>query len=107
MLLVDFASAEGAQSYAWRRVLEGPVGGWSKELGAPAVSPGVARLNGGQTVGRAVAGWPWIPEYGVTDELSFPKGALIEEVVTVNDEISWGVYCREGGYLPSAYVRPI
>ena len=107
MLLVDFAFAEGAQSYTWRRVLEGPVGGWSKELGAPAVSPGVARLNGGQTVGRAVAGWPWIPEYGVTDELSFPKGALIEEVVTVNDEISWGVYCREGGYLPSAYVRPI
>ena len=56
---------------------------------------------------RAEAIWPWIPEDGVKDEIGFPKGAMVEDVVQVNDEFSWGVYCRRGGYFPGAYVRPI
>ena len=99
MLLVDFAISEGAEGYAWRRVLEGPVGGWGQELKAP--------MNGRAKGKRVEAIWPWIPDESGDEDLSFPRAALVEEVVDVNDEFSWGVFCRRGGYFPSAYVRSL
>lgn len=99
MLLVDFAVTEGAAGYAWRRVLQGPVGGWGRELNSPA--PANARGK------RVEALWPWVPDEGGDDDLSFPRAALLEEVVEINDEFSWGVFCRAGGYFPSAYVRAV
>ena len=103
MLLIDFVVAEEAPQYSWRRVLAGPVGGWAEELDAPVSTSSVARY--GARGGKAQALWPWIPDDGVTDELSFPKGALVEELVSVNEEFSWGVFCRRGGYLPKPYMR--
>ncbi|KAL9050472.1 MAG: hypothetical protein Q9162_006619 [Coniocarpon cinnabarinum] len=98
LLLVDFAITNGATDIAWRRVLEGHSGAWVPEGLIP---PATGNPY------RAEALWPWIPEDDVKDEIRFPKGAIVEDVVPMNDEFSWGVYCRLGGYFPSAYVRPV
>lgn len=57
--------------------------------------------------GKALALWSWIPAEGVTDELAFPRGAVLEEVVDVNGDFGWGVYARGAGLFPCAYVRPL
>jgi len=59
-----------------------------------------------QDIGRTmVAVWTRIPDDGVEDELSFPRGALITEVKEVNEDWSYGVYCRMMGLFPSNHVR--
>jgi len=55
--------------------------------------------------GTMVAVWTRIPDDGVEDELSFPRGALITEVKEVNEDWSYGVYCRMIGLFPSNHVR--
>jgi len=59
-----------------------------------------------QDMGRTMmAVWTRIPDDGVEDELSFPRGALITEVKEVNEDWSYGVYCRMMGLFPSNHVR--
>lgn len=56
---------------------------------------------------RMQALWPWTPSptEDHTDELEFPRNAVIEEVVVVNEDWAWGVYCRNTGVFPRAYGR--
>lgn len=56
-----------------------------------------------------VAIWARIPDEGPghEDELEFPKGAVISEVVTINETWAWGVYCRRGGLFPEAFGRVV
>ena len=98
LLLVDFTTTNGASDFAWRRVLEGHSGAWVPEGLVP---PSEGQPHRAETI------WPWILDDGVKDEIGFPKGAIVEDVVPINDEFSWGVYCRRGGYFPSAYVRHV
>lgn len=54
---------------------------------------------------RAVSGWGWYPESGVTDELMFPKWADILEVEDQNGEWFHGFYMGAAGLFPAPYVR--
>lgn len=56
---------------------------------------------------RVLALWTRLPDEGVDDELMFPKRAEITEVININENWSWGVYCRRGGMFPGAYCRAI
>ncbi|KAI9726629.1 MAG: hypothetical protein M1828_000996 [Chrysothrix sp. TS-e1954] len=56
---------------------------------------------------RVLALWTRMPDEGITDELTFPKGAEITEVVPINEDWSYGVYCRQKGLFPAQYVREI
>ena len=56
---------------------------------------------------RVVSLWPWIPEEGVTKELSFPKRAIIEEVTDINGDWWQGWYCGSNGCFPSGYGRVV
>ena len=98
LLLVDFVVVNGVNDRAWRRVLDGQTGAWLPEGMVPPTQVNAQ---------RAEAIWPWIPEDGVKDELGFPRGAAIDNIVSINEEFSFGIYCRTGGYFPSAYVRMI
>ncbi|KXX81114.1 E3 ubiquitin-protein ligase CHFR [Madurella mycetomatis] len=61
----------------------------------------------GGTRMKAAAGWGWIPDAGVGDELMFPKGAEIMEVEDVNGEWFHGYYMGSQGLFPAPYVRVI
>ena len=52
---------------------------------------------------NVTAQWAYVPAEGSVNELDFPKHAVIEEAVDVNEDWGWGVYCRRGGYFPLAY----
>jgi hypothetical protein len=57
---------------------------------------------------RAVAMWAWYPQEGEgANELLFPRGAEIREVIDVNGDWYWGVYMGVGGLFPAPYVRVI
>jgi len=56
---------------------------------------------------KMLALWNRFPLNGVDDELAFPKGAVIEEVVDINGDWSWGVYCRRSGLFPGGWARMI
>jgi hypothetical protein len=47
----------------------------------------------------------WCPREEVSDELWFPVGAEVREVVDMNDDWSYGVYMGAGGLFLSLYVR--
>jgi len=49
--------------------------------------------------------WTRIPDEEATDELTFPRGAEITEVVNINGDWAWGIYCRAGGLFPANYGR--
>lgn len=53
------------------------------------------------------ARWPWIPEDDVTDELLFPRGAVITEVENINDDWFWGCYAGETGLFPGGHVAVV
>lgn len=53
----------------------------------------------------ALALWSWYPEEGALDELSFPRGAELKEIVDINGEWSYGVYMGAQGLFPSPYVK--
>jgi len=101
---------------AGRRIYMDVEGGWVSKSAF-----GAHRINGQsagsqeddlphdlhQDTGRTmVALWTRIPDDGVEDELSFPRGAEITEVKEVNEDWSYGVYCRMMGLFPSNHVRP-
>jgi hypothetical protein len=98
-----------------RKIYRDVEGGWAAKSpydahrlnGQPTVSEEVViphTLH--QDIGRTmVAVWTRIPDDGVEDELSFPRGAEIREVKEVNEDWSYGVYCRMMGLFPSNHVR--
>ena len=47
--------------------------------------------------------WSWYPEDGVTDELSFPRGAEITEAENINDDWFWGCYAGSTGLFPGSH----
>jgi len=49
--------------------------------------------------------WTRIPDEEAKDELTFPRGAEITEVVNINGDWAWGIYCRAGGLFPANYGR--
>ena len=51
--------------------------------------------------------WSRVPDEGVEDELTFPRGAVVEEVVDINGDWCWGVYCRRTGLFPGGWVRGV
>lgn len=51
------------------------------------------------------AKWAYLPQEGVEDELSFPKGAEIREVEDINGDWFWGCYAGAKGLFPASYVR--
>lgn len=68
------------------------------------VGRGVYPPDGG--VGKKCFGrWSWIPKEGVVDELMFPKGAEITEVLDLNESWSEGSYAGRKGVFPTKYVR--
>lgn len=56
---------------------------------------------------RARAQWAWYPQVGSEDELSFPKGAEVWEVVDVNGDWFFGCYMGAKGLFPAPYVKNI
>ena len=56
---------------------------------------------------RVFARWAYVPQENDFNELEFPKHAIIEEAVDINEDWCWGVYCRKGGLFPSAYVQVV
>lgn len=54
---------------------------------------------------RCLGRWSWVPKEGVVDELMFPKGADITEVLDVNETWSEGSYAGQKGVFPTKYVR--
>jgi len=54
---------------------------------------------------RMQALWTRVPDDGIQDELDFPRGAEITDVLDVNGEWGWGVYCGKGGLFPLGYCR--
>lgn len=53
--------------------------------------------------GRAM--WPWFPEEGSSDELLFPAGVEVMEIVDVNEDWSSGVYMGVSGLFPTRFVK--
>ena len=61
--------------------------------------------NGGVGM-RALALWSWYPKEGEgANELLFPRGAEVREVVDVNGDWFHGVYMGAKGLFPAPYVR--
>lgn len=56
---------------------------------------------------RMLALWSRISDEGVVDELEFPRGAQITEVVDINGDWCWGIYCRRGGLFPGGFGRAV
>ena len=54
---------------------------------------------------KAVALWSWWPAEESNDELAFPKGSEIREVVDVNGDWFFGAYMGTKGLFPAPYVR--
>lgn len=54
---------------------------------------------------RALARWAWYPAASASDELLFPKGAEITEVVDANGDWFLGVYMGKKGLFPAPYVN--
>lgn len=54
---------------------------------------------------RALALWGYWPEPEATDELEFPKGAVVSEVENINGDWFWGIYAGAKGLFPGNHVR--
>jgi len=52
---------------------------------------------------RVFAHWPYFPDEGAPDELLFPKGAEVREVLDINGDWFWGVYAGATGLFPGNY----
>lgn len=53
---------------------------------------------------KLLARWAWLPAEGVTDELTFPRGAEIREALEISREWYMGAYAGSKGVFPSNYV---
>ena len=54
---------------------------------------------------KLLAAYAWIPAEGVTNELSFPRGAEIREAMEVSDDWYLGSYAGAKGLFPSTYTK--
>lgn len=63
--------------------------------------------DGGRQKLRVQALWTRVPDEGIRDELEFPRGAEIVDVLDINGEWAWGVYCGKGGLFPLKYCRVV
>ena len=106
------ATSSTKEEWSWRDGQQRQTRTVSRQVGnSPEGSPAlpVALLqkyppDGG--VGMVVlAKWGYLPQEGVTDELSFPKGAEIREVEDINGDWFWGCYAGAKGLFPASYVR--
>ncbi|KAL8940311.1 MAG: hypothetical protein Q9216_002866 [Gyalolechia sp. 2 TL-2023] len=59
----------------------------------------------GGTGMRVLALWTYLPRDEAQDELSFPKGAEIQEVENINGDWFVGCYAGRSGLFPGNYVR--
>lgn len=53
---------------------------------------------------RVLAYWSYWPEEG-SNELAFPKGAVVSEAENINGDWFWGVYAGEKGVFPGNYGK--
>ncbi|KAL1954296.1 hypothetical protein VTO42DRAFT_1438 [Malbranchea cinnamomea] len=51
--------------------------------------------------------WSCYPDPNDTDEIMFPRGAIITEAENINDDWLWGCYAGQTGLFPGSYVRVI
>jgi len=60
-----------------------------------------------ESLQKVQALWTRIPVEEAEDELTFPRGAEITEVVNINGDWAWGIFCRSGGLFPANYGRVV
>ncbi|KAH6877505.1 RING finger domain-containing protein [Alternaria rosae] len=103
MYIVGFEDRDGAQR---RMVVRDLVGGYAlKEEDEMAR---VQRYPPDGGIGlRLLARWCYLPDEGVEDELSFPRGAEIREAADINGDWYWGVYCGVGKLFPANHVTAV
>jgi hypothetical protein len=53
----------------------------------------------------AHAMWAWYPKPGAEDELTFPRGADIQEIRDINGDWFFGTYMGAKGVFPAPYVK--
>ena len=54
---------------------------------------------------NCLAIWSCYPNPEDTDEIMFPRGAIITEAENINDDWLWGCYAGQKGLFPGGYVR--
>lgn len=59
--------------------------------------------GGSGSMGRSK--WAWYPQEGARDELLFPRGAQVREIVDVNGDWFFGTYMGAKGLFPAPYVH--
>lgn len=100
----EFSGRDGQERQT--RMVSRQAGSGSLERGPASPVPLLQKHPPDGGVGMVVlARWAWIPQEGVSDELSFPKGAEVREVEDINEEWSWGCYAGSKGLFPVRYVR--
>jgi len=103
MYIVGFEDRDGAQR---RMVVRDLVGGYA--LKEEEEMARVQRYPPDGGVGlRLLARWGYLPDEGVEDELSFPRGAEIREAADINGDWYWGVYCGVGRLFPANHVTAV
>ncbi|CAG5178527.1 uncharacterized protein ALTATR162_LOCUS8745 [Alternaria atra] len=103
MYIVGFEDRGGAQR---RMVVRDLVGGYA--LKEEEEMARVQRYPPDGGVGlRLLARWGYLPDEGVEDELSFPRGAEIREAADINGDWYWGVYCGIGKLFPANHITAL
>lgn len=103
-------AGRGLQQWSWANGARVRLVTNNIALAAPTASAGLALTrdfppDGGVEM-RAVALWSWYPkEVEGANELLFPRGCEIREVVDVNGDWFHGVYMGAKGLFPAPYVR--
>ena len=86
---------------SWKKAYKGP-GAAAEAADGPALPP--FPPDGGVGM-KLLAAYAWIPAEGVTNELSFPRGAEIREAMEVSDDWYLGSYAGAKGLFPSNYTK--
>ena len=106
-IVMKLRSLSGSTRQLERTIGVDVAGGWTPKS-ADDGSPTALSEDWRKAIGKTmVAVWTRIPDDGVHDELSFPRGAEITEVKEINEDWSFGAYCRMIGLFPSNHVRPV
>jgi hypothetical protein len=103
MYIVGFEDRDGAQR---RMVVRDLVGGYALKEQDETARAQRYPPDGGIGL-RLLARWGYLPDEGVEDELSFPRGAEIREAADINGDWYWGVYCGVGKLFPANHVTAV